>query len=508
MGYGVFRRRPLPRRRIGLPWLGVTAAGGNTLLDDVLVHYTMDEEAGNDRLDSIGALDLDEASTSGSVGQTASGKIDGAADFDASDAQRLIRPSHDASLAMDSTRMAAFWVRLDTVASGTGIIAGMHNAGVSGSSWRVYRSTAAIVFRLTDGTGTKELSVGSLSADTWYAVIVYHDTSDDTLGISVTPDSESALSAFTTDSVGLTPIEGNAVLAFGAASAGGSPLDGKADEFAMWAAIKSEADLEAWFNGGDGLAVAEWGTSGAVTFTATVTAVVGGAAAAATADHEVPTFSATSASTAGGAASAATATHEAPTFSATLAATTGGAASDADAAFDSGTYSAAIASTPGGAAATATAAHEAPTFSAATACTSGGAASAIEAISGFGTYTAAVTSITGGAAAAATAGSEPPTFSATLATQTGGVAVAVFAGYDSGTFTAAVSSVTGGAAAALTAESDPPTFTATMACTVGGARASGQAQPLGLILLGYRTLEHAGIRAREWPGFRVLERAP
>lgn len=240
---------------------------GNTLREGLFVFHKHDETAGNDRVDSIGSYDITESSTSGTVGQTSSGKVGSATDFDASNLERLTH-AHAAALSMHQTRMFAGWVYLDSV-SGTQRLRGSHNAGIGGSSWLLYMNGSTLTFRLTDGSSSDELTVTGLSTATWYYVELYYDDSDGSFGLAATPDSSSTVNSFTSATCAITPQEGTADFAVGASGSGGAASDGRQDNWAGWTVVKSVADRNAAFNSGDGLALSEWqassGTAGDLT---------------------------------------------------------------------------------------------------------------------------------------------------------------------------------------------------------------------------------------------------
>lgn len=217
----------------------------NTLLDDLIAHWPFDH--GSTRLDSVGnahALDI-------SVVGTATGKINDAGAFNASESDYLETPADDMTTG-DIDFSFAGWVFLSSKVTGT-IFSKWHPE----SEYALDYDAGADRFRFyvdsTAGGGGTTIAVannlGAPSTGTWYFIYVYHDAANDEIGIEInrgTADTAAHTTGVDTDND--TPFE------FGRRKQAtpANYLQARLDGWSFWKRLLTSGELDSLYNSGSG----------------------------------------------------------------------------------------------------------------------------------------------------------------------------------------------------------------------------------------------------------------
>lgn len=219
-----------------------------SLLTNLISYWKLDEASGT-RVDSHGTNHLTDHNSVGSIG----GKIGSAADFERDNVQFLSCPDSPGLSSGDADWTFAAWVNIESMPA-LMAIAGKHDgASIAGSEWLLSLTEAPnrFKFEVYQGAGnTTSLTAntfGQPSASTWYYVIVWHDSVNNQLGISVnagTPDT-------TSWSNGINDTSTDFALA--ALSTGSASFDGLLDEIGFWKRVLTSNERTTLYNSGNGL---------------------------------------------------------------------------------------------------------------------------------------------------------------------------------------------------------------------------------------------------------------
>ena len=219
------------------------------LADNLIAYWTLDEASGN-AIDAHGSNDLTE--TSGTI-DAASGKVGGARDFEAGDTEWFeIADNTDLSTG-DIDFTFACWVRAETLASFPCIAQkGWSGLASADREWVLYYNTTSSRFVMEKGAGTAAVSVtasnfGAASTATGYFVVIYHDSVNDIIGISVNAGTPNT----TSTSTGVN--NGNRAFVLGASTVGQSLYwDGVIDEAGFWKRVLTSDERTELYNIGNG----------------------------------------------------------------------------------------------------------------------------------------------------------------------------------------------------------------------------------------------------------------
>lgn len=261
MGYGVFRRRPRHTPRQGLPWLGTSLdTSQNTLLDYAVAEWPGTSAEGNPEIDEIASYDLAENSTDTTgVGSTTGGLFGGNRRDHNGANNEYFNVAHADALSAAGGFAFGVWCELDAI-SGDLRIAGMGNSGLTTGSWRAYHTgSGTIKVSVTDGTGSVEAtSLVTVSAAARFHLYVEYDIDNDLVGISVNGET-----LVQEDTSGLGTIAASTSEFRIFRTSGGSPHqnDGKWEQAALFSGPIGATNRAALYNGGSGLAVADWNAS-------------------------------------------------------------------------------------------------------------------------------------------------------------------------------------------------------------------------------------------------------
>ena len=249
------------------------------LTTSLISYWKMDESSGT-RVDSHGTDDLAE---SGGTTNSSTGKINSAANFVAANAAKL-QHADDANLSTgDIDFTFACWVKLTSKTS-IGTIFAKWSFTTFEFTLYYYQAIDRFEFAVRNSANSSTVVVdannlGAVSTGTWYYIVVWHDSVNDTLNIKVNDGTADA----TAHSGGVR--DGAEPFAVGAFSNAANYLDGLVDELAMWKRVLTSTEHTQLYNSGNGLAypltTSQTGTPGAGTVTIT------GVAPAATATGQV-----------------------------------------------------------------------------------------------------------------------------------------------------------------------------------------------------------------------------
>jgi hypothetical protein len=212
--------------------------------------WEMGEVSGT-RSDSHGTNHLTDNNT---VTQ-AVGKVGSAAHFTRASSEYL-SIADNATLSVGGISFTwAGWVYIDAIAAGDWMnIIGKEGASASVTDYGLRYTTADSINRFTFFIGGSSYSViqadafGAASTATWYFIVAWHDTSNNTINIQVNNG--------TIDSVARSaaPVDGTSALHIGSmGSAGpGRYWDGRIDQFGFWRRTLTSTEKTWLYNGGTG----------------------------------------------------------------------------------------------------------------------------------------------------------------------------------------------------------------------------------------------------------------
>lgn len=224
------------------------------------------DEASGDRADQVGSSTLTDLNTVGS----AAGKFGNAADFEADTSEALICAGDNAALSMgDVDFTLRCWVKLESKGATRGILA-KWNASSSNREYALIYNTSNDRYEFyvsSNGTAIANVTAnnhGSPSTGTWYLIHAWHDSVNNQIGISVNAGTAN------TASYSSGVFDGASSFSIGY-YVGGTQLymDGLIDDAVVLKNyVMSSAERTADYNGGTGVAFANWATSGNKTLSA------------------------------------------------------------------------------------------------------------------------------------------------------------------------------------------------------------------------------------------------
>lgn len=211
-------------------------------LTDSLVSYWALEEASGNRADSHGSNTLTDNNTVAS----ATGKISTAADFEASNSEWLSCADNAALSTGDIDFSLSFWVYFES--TGYQELAGKWTGGGTDREWLIYTFGGAMSFQVQGPSSGQTVTHGtSLTSGVWYHVVVWHDSVNNVIGITIN-DTSAVTQAH---SGGAN--DGTADFTLGGRS-GSVYFDGLMDEVGFWKKVLSAAEITSLYNGGSGFA--------------------------------------------------------------------------------------------------------------------------------------------------------------------------------------------------------------------------------------------------------------
>lgn len=225
------------------------------LAPSAVAAYALDEASGN-ALDQVNSYDATE--TSGTIG-TDTGKLGSARDFEAGDDEWFERASNSDFQTGDVAFAAFVWVKPESIGSGMTIFSkldgsnGEYRLEIDGGGsirWVVYGASGF-------GSSAAAVSDTTASAGNWFRIVVWHDPTANEIGIAVNDDSP------TTTSITGGVYVGTGPFMIGSQNPFGQPFDGLIDELVfLKGVVPSAAEITEDYNGGTGVAFADWDAEG------------------------------------------------------------------------------------------------------------------------------------------------------------------------------------------------------------------------------------------------------
>lgn len=226
--------------------LGASSPAGPSSLLTGLISYWKLEEASGTRVDSVVTSGND--LTDNNTVTQASGKVGNAAQFTAANSESLSRASNALLQTGDIDFTLPAWVYLDAKAARRPILSKWDTA--NNREYILQYDSTPDRFSVqvsSNGSATTTLNantLGSPSTATWYFIVVWHDSANDTLNIQVNDggiDSQayaSGVFAGTSD--------------FKVATGAGFFLGGRIDEVGFWKRTLTAAERATLYNSGAG----------------------------------------------------------------------------------------------------------------------------------------------------------------------------------------------------------------------------------------------------------------
>ncbi len=220
-------------------------------LTDSLISYWMMDEASGTRIDSHGSNDLTDNNTVGS----ATGKINSAADFEASSSEKLtLADNADVSFG-DEDFTLAFWINRESELNVP--IIGKWDWGVdTQNDYMVWMNSGEfqwIVRNTLGGTVAVNSTIGGIPTATWFFVVVWHDSANNQIGISVNAGTPQTAA----NSDGVT--DGTHDFEIGGSNS--TYYDGLIDEVGLWGRLLTSDERTELYNSGNGLAYSAFSPS-------------------------------------------------------------------------------------------------------------------------------------------------------------------------------------------------------------------------------------------------------
>ena len=214
------------------------------LTDSLISWWSLDETSGT-RADSHGSNDLTDTNTVG----YATGKQSNGGDFVRTSSEYLSHASNSDLTTGDIDWTIAYWVKFDVVNVYQAVVSKWNGAG---EFWIGLSYEGKARFYAEKSSGYADLySTASLSADTWYFITAWFDSTNDLIYIQIndaTPES-TACTDIRTDTKNWL---------IGAASSGsGDQVDGVVDEVGFWKRLLTSDERNQLYNSGNGVSYAD-----------------------------------------------------------------------------------------------------------------------------------------------------------------------------------------------------------------------------------------------------------
>jgi hypothetical protein len=210
------------------------------LTDNLISYWKLDESSGS-RADSHGFNTLTD---SGSVG-SATGKLRNAADFDGTN--KALSHADNADLSMGDIDMSlALWLYPKSVTTVYDILG---KWGATEEYILIMLSSGALRWYVDQGAGTNPsvTTSATLSVNTWYHIVCYHDAAANQLGIVVNAGTPDTLSW----SQGI--YDGTTDFIIGKRSGGSAYCNARVDSVGLWKRVLTSQERTDLYNGGAGL---------------------------------------------------------------------------------------------------------------------------------------------------------------------------------------------------------------------------------------------------------------
>lgn len=218
---------------------------GNPLLDGLVSFYELNEQNGS-RQDVHGTNDLIDMNTVG----YATGIIDNAANFVASEEEYLICNSNPSLQLGDISFSFAFWINFSSIIDKSRIFTKDHEYHTDRELICHLRDTGKIRFTVfSDGQSPVHLeSYDTVVSGNWYFVVIWFDGDAGETNIQINNGTISSISHSGGVYVGDNPF------IIGSQSNLGKYLNAKVDNFGFWKRVLDSTERSQLYNSGNGLA--------------------------------------------------------------------------------------------------------------------------------------------------------------------------------------------------------------------------------------------------------------
>lgn len=220
------------------------------LTDNLVSYWKMDEASGN-RADAHGANTLTDNNTVGA----ATGIINNAADFELSSSESLsILDVTQSGLDLAGDMTISMWIKPESMTGSHGLVTKFRDLA-GNKSYRLHCTTTDIALTLTSNgtTETSAIWTFTLSAGTWYHLVLVYTASAGSATLYVNNTSQGA-------KTGLSTSVFNSVSVFRLGSRSSALdvaeqfFDGLMDEVGIWSRTLSSTEVATLYGGGAGLA--------------------------------------------------------------------------------------------------------------------------------------------------------------------------------------------------------------------------------------------------------------
>lgn len=227
------------------------------VIDNLIGYWSLDEASGN-ALDAHGSNDLTE--TSGTIA-SATGKVGNARDFEAADTELFLHSSNADLTTGDIDFSIALWINAESLPGGSAVYDYLAKFGLSAGGQAEYligyndaTDRHRIVVRNAADSANVTLeaaNAGAASTATWYFIVAWHDSVNNTLNIQVNNGTVDSVS----HTVGVN--SGTDAFAIGARSNSTSFFDGLIDEVGFWKKCLGSDERTWLYNSGNGRSYAD-----------------------------------------------------------------------------------------------------------------------------------------------------------------------------------------------------------------------------------------------------------
>lgn len=214
------------------------------LVDDLVAYWSLDEASGN-AIDAHGSNDLTDTNTVGA----ATGKVSGARDFERDNSEQFSLASNAALQSGDIDFTITAWVNLESKAGDMQIVTKYGNAVNEYAILYQSGGSPSDRFRFYFGTSFSNVAattLGSPSTGTWYFICAWHDSTANTINISVNNGATNSQGSITASSAG------NATFRIGNRDSVSEFFDGLIDEVGYWKRVLTSDERTELYNSGNG----------------------------------------------------------------------------------------------------------------------------------------------------------------------------------------------------------------------------------------------------------------
>lgn len=219
------------------------------LADNLVAYWAFDEASGN-AIDAHASFDLTE--TSGTIDST-TGKVGNCRDLEQADSEYFAHADDAAFSRGDTDFTFAFWINIESFTDTNARIFSKDGANAFvDREYGLYPDTFnsnKLTWHVSgDGTGegTKAVWGTAPSTATWYFVVVWHDSVNNQIGISV----NAAAAVTSSHSSGV--FNGTAEFRIGNRGDNTLHYDGLIDEFGLWGRVLTSDERTELYNSGNG----------------------------------------------------------------------------------------------------------------------------------------------------------------------------------------------------------------------------------------------------------------